>query len=222
MTSLAPTVVHLVRHGEVDNPARILYGRLPGYRLSERGRQMADLVAGALAHERIGLVVASSLQRAQQTAAPVAAAHHLGVRTDDRFIEAGNHFEGSRFGHGRASMSRPRNWPLLLNPLRPSWGEPYRRIAERMCAGVHAARRAVRERYGGGDVVIVSHQLPIWTLRRHLQGRPLWHDPRRRECNLASLTTLTFADDADEQVRSITYTEPAAALYAGADPVPGA
>lgn len=212
-------VVHLLRHGEVFNPDGILYGRLPDYHLSQRGAAMAQLVADHLANARIGLVTASSLERAQETAAPIAAAHGLGVHTDDRVIEAGNHFEGKKFGHAEGALRHPANWPLLINPFLPSWGEPYPRIAARMLAGITAARRAVHELYGGGEVVIVSHQLPIWTIRRFLQGRRMWHDPRRRECALASLTTLTYAG---EQLESIGYSEPAASLLPGANPVPGA
>ncbi len=212
-------VVHLLRHGEVENPERILYGRLPDYHLSARGRAMAQRVAEHLAHAPIGMVTASSLERAQETAAPIAAAHGLGVHTDDRVIEAGNHFEGKRFGHGDGSLKNPANWLLVRNPARPSWGEPYDEIAARMLAAITAARRSVRDLYDGGEVVIVSHQLPIWTVRRFLEGRPLWHDPRRRQCALASLTTLTYRGEALE---SISYSEPAADLAAGADPVPGA
>ena len=209
------TVVHLLRHGEVHNPDSILYGRLPGYRLSERGVAMADLVAAHLAQEDITLVVASPLERAQQTAAPVAAAHGVGVLIDERTIEAANHFQGLRFGHGRGSLTNPANWPHLLNPFRPSWGEPYAVIADRMAAAVAGARNRAR----GHSAVIVSHQLPIWTLRSRLEGRRLWHDPRRRECGLASLTTLRY--DGDLLVE-VSYTEPAAALAAQASTTPGA
>ncbi|GAB96468.1 broad specificity phosphatase PhoE [Kineosphaera limosa] len=217
--SLRRDVVHLLRHGEVHNPDGILYGRLADFHLSDRGRAMADLVAEHLADAPIGMVTASSLDRAQQTAAPIAAAHGLGVHTDDRVIEAGNHFEGKTFGRGAGSPANPANWALLRNPLRPSWGEPYEQIVARMLAAIRAARAAVHELYDGGEIVIVSHQLPIETTRRFLEGQHLWHDPRRRQCTLASLTTLTFHGDALE---SIAYSEPAAALLPGAAQVPGA
>lgn len=213
------SVVHVMRHGEVHNPEGILYGRLPDYHLSERGRAMAGRVAQHLAGRDVRLVTASSLERAQETAAPIAAAHGVGVHTDDRIIEAGNRFEGRRFGHGDGSPRRPANWPLLVNPFRPSWGEPYEQIAQRMLAAVAAARRAAVELYGGGEIVLVSHQLPIWTMRSKLEGRHLWHDPRSRECALASLTTLRYDG---ETLTSIDYSEPAADLLVGANPVPGA
>jgi broad specificity phosphatase PhoE len=203
------TLVHLLRHGEVYNPEKVLYGRLPGYHLSALGRQMADVVARHLADHDITLVVASSLERAQETARPIAAEHGLGVTTDDRVIEAGNKFEGLTFGVGDGSLAHPGHWPKMVNPVRPSWGEPYARIAARMRAAVADARGAAH----GHEAVVVSHQLPIWTVRRSLEGRPLWHDPRRRQCSLASLTTLTYSGDV---LQSITYSEPAADLLPAA------
>ncbi|POX37554.1 hypothetical protein C3486_27580, partial [Streptomyces sp. Ru73] len=84
------TVVHLMRHGEVHNPDGVLYGRRPGYHLSDLGRQMADRVAEHLADRDITHVVASPLERAQETAAPIGKAHGLDVDSDPRLIEAAN------------------------------------------------------------------------------------------------------------------------------------
>ena len=80
------TRVHVMRHGEVYNPDGILYGRLPGFHLSGRGRAQAEAVADALAGRDIVAVVASPLQRAQETAVPVAAKHNLPVDTDPELI----------------------------------------------------------------------------------------------------------------------------------------
>ncbi len=209
------TVVHLLRHGEVENPGKLLYGRLPGFHLSGLGREMADMVAHHLSDRDVRLVVASSLERAQETARPIAAEHGIGVTTDDRVIEAGNKFEGLTFGVGDGSLTHPEHWAKMVNPFTPSWGEPYTRIAARMSAAVAGARGAAR----GHEAVLVSHQLPIWTARRFLEGRPLWHDPRRRQCALASLTTLTYRGD---QLQSIGYSEPAASLLGAASQRAGA
>jgi broad specificity phosphatase PhoE len=207
------TVVHLMRHGEVDNPGGILYGRLEGYHLSALGRQMADVVARHLAPNDIVHVVASPLERAQETAVPIAREHDLSVRTDARVIESANHFEG----HVTTTkdLFHPRNWHVLGNPTKPSWGEPYEHIAQRMLTAIDDARRAA----SGHEAVIVSHQLPVWTVRNKLEGRRLWHDPRKRECTLASLTSLTYEGD---ELSSIAYSEPAAALLAGASKSVGA
>jgi len=209
------TVVHLMRHGEVHNPTGVLYGRLADFHLSELGREMAETTAAHLADHDVTMVVASSLDRAQETAAPIAKAHGLPITTDDRVIEAANYFEGKTFGVGDGSLRYPKHWPKLLNPFKPSWGEPYEEIAARMLAAIGDARINAR----GHEAVIVSHQLPVWTVRSKLEGHRLWHDPRRRECSLASLTTLTFLG---EELESIAYSEPAAALLPGARKTAGA
>jgi broad specificity phosphatase PhoE len=212
------TVVHLLRHGEVFNPEKVLYGRLPGYLLSETGEAMALAAAEWLSdsvasHPPITHVVSSPLERAQQTAAPIAGKLDLPIEVDDRLIEAGNAFEGLRVGVGDGALRSPQHWWKLRNPFRPSWGEPYVEIAARMLAAVESARDAAR----GAAAVCVSHQLPIWTLRLHLEGRRYTHDPRRRECGLASVTSVTYDGD---RVAGISYAEPAGAT--DPDAVPGA
>jgi broad specificity phosphatase PhoE len=207
------TVVHLMRHGEVFNPTGVLYGRLPGFRLSEAGEGMARTAAAWFADRDITHLVASPLERAQQTAQPISDALGLPIGTDERLIEAGNAFEGEVVGVGDGVLRRPANWWRLRNPWLPSWGEPYREIAARMLGAVATARDAAR----GHEAVCVSHQLPIWTIRLHLEGRRYLHDPRKRECGLASVTSLTY--EQDRLVR-IDYAEPAGAT--DPDAVPGA
>lgn len=199
------TIVHLVRHGEVENPGRVLYGRMPGYHLSERGRRMADRLGEYFAGADLAAVAASPMERAQETAAPTAAATGVQVRTDERLIEAGNHFEGTTIGSNPRQLLNPRYWHLLVDPLRPSWGESYDSIAARMSAAI-ASARAFAE---GHEIVLVSHELCVWTARRHAEGRHLWHDPRKRECALASVTSLTFRG---EEMTSLSYAEPCADL----------
>jgi broad specificity phosphatase PhoE len=207
------TVVHLLRHGEVHNPTGILYGRLPGFRLSEAGEAMAEKAARWFADKDVVHLVSSPLERARQTAQPIADLLDLPIEIDERLIEAANHFEGRRFAGGQGVLGRPTTWWKLRNPWQPSWGEPYVEIAARMLAAVEAARDAAR----GHAAVCVSHQLPIWTLRMHLEGRRYVHDPRRRECGLASVTSVTYRGD---HVETISYAAPAAA--ADPDAVPGA
>jgi len=207
------TVVHVLRHGEVLNPEGVLYGRITGFGLSESGDSMAATIADHVADFNITHLVSSPLQRAQETAAPIAERLGLRIHTDERLIEPTNVFEGTRFGVGDGAFKRPANWRHLRNPFRPSWGEPYADIAARMLAAVQDARTAA----AGHQALCVSHQLAIWTLRRYLEGRPLWHDPRRRECGLASLTSITFEDAT---YAGISYSEPAGAT--DPDAVPGA
>ena len=209
------TVVHLLRHGEVYNPEGVLYGRLPGYLLSDLGHEMAVQAATALAEHDITAVITSPMERAQQTAQPIAAKHGLEIQTDPLLIEADNIFEGQRVSVGDGVLKQPKTWRHLWNPFRPSWGEPYVEVASRMTAAVNAARDQVR----GHEAVLVSHQLPIWVARLAAEDRRLWHDPRSRQCTLASLTSLTY--DKDELV-AITYTEPSRDLLAKASKIAGA
>ncbi|MEW2405820.1 histidine phosphatase family protein [Streptomyces griseoviridis] len=213
------TVVHVMRHGEVANPEGVLYGRLPGYHLSDLGRRMAERVAEHLASRDVTRVVASPLERAQETATPIAKAHGLDLGTDARLIEAENVFQGKTFGVGDGALRRPENWKHLVNPFRPSWGEPYVDQVVRMTGALEAARDAAR----GHEAVLVSHQLPIWIVRSYVERRRLWHDPRKRQCTLASLTTFTYEGD---RIVSVGYSEPArdlvpVHLLAGAKPVKG-
>jgi broad specificity phosphatase PhoE len=174
---------------------------------------MAEKAAAWFAGRDITQLVSSPLERAQQTAAPLAKAIDLPVTLDERLIEAGNAFEGTAVAGGAGVFRAPRNWWKLRNPFQPSWGEPYVEIAARMLAAVEAARDAAR----GHEAVLVSHQLPIWTVRLHVEGRRYLHDPRRRQCALASVTSLTYDGD---RLSEVSYAEPAGAT--DPDAVPGA
>jgi broad specificity phosphatase PhoE len=209
------TTVHLLRHGEVFNPEGVLYGRLPGYYLSDLGKQMAVRAADALAANDVTLVVSSPMERAQQTATPIAERHALAIETDPNLIEADNVFEGQRVSVGDGVLRQPKAWKHLYNPFRPSWGEPYDELAERM----HQAIDAARDKARGHEAVLVSHQLPIWIARLKAEDRRLWHDPRSRQCTLASLTSLTYDGDA---LSAITYTEPSRDLLVKASKIAGA
>ena len=199
------TVVHLLRHGEVHNPTGVLYGRMSGYHLSDLGQVMAQRVADTVADRDITLVMSSPLERAQETATPVAKALGVDITTDPRVIEATNVFEGQSFGVGDGVLKKPTAWRHLWNPVRPSWGEPYKQLVTRMMAAVYDARDAAV----GHEALVVSHQLPIWITRLHVENRSFLHDPRRRQCTLCSLTSLTFEDDVLTTVR---FSEPAADL----------
>jgi len=203
------TLVHLVRHGLVHNPDGILYGRLPSFHLSALGAQMAQRLAEVFADHPVAHLRTSPLERARETVAPMAAKLGLDPVVDDRLIEADSVFEGTRVGVGDGVLRTPWAWKYLANPVRPSWGEPYTEIATRMMGAIGAARVVAR----GREAVLVSHQLPVWVARCYLEHRRLWHDPRHRECAVASVTTVRFVGDRAD---GITYREPAADLVARA------
>ena len=204
MSEKPDTVVHLVRHGEVENPHRVLYGRRPGFHLSADGRVQAKAVADFLAGRDVTVLRSSPLERALETAEPLSAEFGLAVVVDERLIEPWNHFEGMTFGVGHGSLRQPRHWRHLRNPFRPSWGEPYGEVAARVRAALSDAADAAR----GHEAVCVSHQLPIWIARRGFEGRRLWHDPRRREAALASVTSFTYRAGT---IVAMSYAEPAGA-----------
>jgi broad specificity phosphatase PhoE len=197
------STVHVLRHGEVENPNKILYGRQPGWYLSSRGQEMAATLGEWSKSIDLGALHVSPLQRAQETAAPIAAAHNIAITTDERLIEAANIFEGKSFELGSGVLKHPSSWRHLYNPWRPSWGEPYVEQINRMLAAVFAAKYAAN----GKDAICVSHQLPIWILRSAIENRRLLHDPRKRECTLASVTSVHF--DNDGVISGISYSEPA-------------
>ncbi|WP_166876266.1 histidine phosphatase family protein [Salinibacterium sp. ZJ450] len=200
--------IHLVRHGEVFNPDGILYGRIPGFHLSELGHKMAASAADALSDRPISRLYASPLQRAQESAAPWSEKFGLPIHTDDRLIEPTNKFEGKRFEFGPQVLTNPQSWPWITNPFRPSWGEAFVSIAARMLAVIE---ESWTETDDDSEVVLVSHQLPIWMVHRALTGAKLYHDPRRRRCNLSSITTLER--DGDRFVE-VNYQDPARDLLA--------
>ena len=124
-------------------------GRLPDYHLSERGQAQAQAVADWLAPRDIVYVVASPLDRAQETATPIAAAHSLPVDVDEALIESHNVFEGQRVSPGDGALRDPRNWWHLRNPRSPSWGEHYAEIAVRMRGALERARIKAEGPRGG-------------------------------------------------------------------------
>lgn len=180
--------IHLVRHGEVYNPDRVLYGRLPGFKLSERGHQMAEAAAKSLAADdrQVAKLIASPLERAQQSALPISQALGLDIETEERVIEPTNWFEGKPNHGPNAAFKKPKNWVKFWNPFLPSWGESYRSVANRV-------RETMDDWYENtpeGDIVIVSHQSPIWMAHLDITGQRLFHDPRKRRCDLSSITSF--------------------------------
>ncbi|GLZ78444.1 histidine phosphatase family protein [Actinorhabdospora filicis] len=192
--------MHLVRHGEVDNPGKVIYERLPGFPLTPSGHRMAEAAAAALDGIDVAHLAASPLERTMQTAAPISATLRVPVTPDERLVEARHRLAGRRVDMSLRALANPAHWLALHNPFRPSWGEPYTEVRTRMLAAIDDARTVA----AGRDAVLVSHQLPIWILRRHWQGGRLWHDPRRRQCALASITTLHFTGD---ELTDLTYRE---------------
>jgi broad specificity phosphatase PhoE len=198
------TIVHVCRHGEVFNPEAVLYARLPGFHLSKNGRAMADRLAEHFAPVPIQVLRCSPLERAQETLAPIAANYpDVKVDLDDRLIEADSLMAGQVFGAHNRALFNPKNWPLFRNPFRPTWGEPYEVIADRMVSAILDAAQAAGP---DGRAVLVSHQSPIWIAYLAARGRNPFHLPNRRRCSLASVTSFVVRDGSFER---FGYAEPA-------------
>lgn len=199
---MSTTIVHLVRHGEVHNPTQVLYGRLPSFHLSSRGASQAAATAASFTGHDVAYLAASPLTRAQETSRPFADVTGLQVETDEDLIESWNDYEGLRTKGWRSQLLNPRHWPRMTRPSEPSWGEPYGEILARMMDAVERARLAAE----GHEAILVSHQLPIVTVQRSVRGLPLPHSPWRRECDLASVSSLIFQG---EEIADIYYSTPA-------------
>lgn len=193
------TLIHLVRHAEVDNPRNIWYGRLPGFLLSQRGKRQSAALAEHFRDHRLAAVYSSPLDRAVETARPIAEAQGLEVTIDEGLIESETHLQGKP---GDARLFRnPLNLRFFVNPFRPSWGESYRSIRDRLRALV----RRMAEVHPGAEVVAVSHMTPIQVARLMFErnSTPPWR-MGGPPCRRASVTTLEF--DGDRFVKA-TYTD---------------
>jgi broad specificity phosphatase PhoE len=198
--------IHLVRHGEVYNPRGVLYGRLPKFTLSDLGHEMAAIAAEELKSQgaKVTRLLASPLQRTMESAKPIAERFNVAIESDEAIIEPYNHFEGHPVNF-KTFLTKPHFLLRLTNPSRPSWGEPFEEIASRM---LQAMERAWLET-PSGDVVMVSHQLPIWMVHQKTNNKKLPHDPRSRRCELSSITSFSFEDGL---FREVGYVDAAKAL----------
>lgn len=215
---MTATTIHFVRHGKVHNPGHVLYERLPDFHLSDVGRRMAeataDYIAASPQMNTVAAVYSSPLDRTRETAGAILDALNsvraargeepLELRTDERVIEAANEFRGKRIGHGDGALWRPENLKLIRNLYKPTWGESYRHIAARV---KNFADEKVDE-WAGRQIIVVSHESPIWSYRHLLETGHPEHWMFLRKTALASVTSVTYDSDS-HRVLSITYVDPA-------------
>ena len=204
------TTIHFVRHGEVENPNHVLYERLPGFHLSNRGLKMARAAAKYIATvpqmRGISAIYSSPLERTQETAQQIANALQISpIILDNRLIEAENNFRGKRIGYGEGALWKNNNWKLVSNLWKPSWGESYKSIAARV--GDFASEQV--KNHPGEQIVAVTHESPIWSYRHLLETGHAEHNMLLRKTALASITSITY-DCTNMNVLSITYVDPAA------------
>ena len=193
--------MHLIRHGEVENPKGVVYGRLPGFNLSERGERQAKQSAQRLQDADLVAVWSSPLERAQQTARMIAEPHDLEVVTDDRLLESETTLEGLTRDAFHFFRS-PKHWWHFRNPMTPSWGESFASIRARMLEAVKEAASKAE----GREIALVSHQTPVLVARLTLTRRrtPPWMG--LTPCATGSITSLVFDDEG--RVVSASYFSP--------------
>lgn len=178
-----------MRHAEVSNPGNIWYGRLEDFVLSERGLRQAEALGVHFADHDIKAVYSSPLMRAVQTAEAVAQPHGLPVKIDEDLIESETKLQGMP---GDMRLFRnPLNLRHFVNPFRPSWGESYASLRERLGRAIER----MRDEHAGDEAVVVSHMTPVLVARLMFEGNP--KPPWRAGllCRRASVTTIEFDGD---------------------------
>ncbi len=166
----AGTTIHLVRHGDVDNPDKVYYGRLPGFGLNAEGREQARAAGRYLSNRPITIIYASPQKRAQETARIIQAA----IEPEPRFCdeEAINEIYSQYDGVSQHEMDGI-NWNFY-DRARPPYEQPadvFGRVSEFV--------QRMRREHRGEEVVAVSHADPIVFYWMWILGIPLRADKRR-------------------------------------------
>jgi broad specificity phosphatase PhoE len=192
-----------VRHAQVHNPDDILYGRLPRFRLSDTGRQQAEVTAGILGNEPVVAIYTSPQLRARQTAAAIAGRHSgVAVRRSHLLAEVLTGWQGRRH-----SELEEINFDFYANPLNhedEAIADLWHRITRFL--------RIVRRRHAGASVIAVTHGDIASLARGGLRGLPIEVSSIRRPHPYpghGSITRLTFGPDLrDTYPVSVDYFDP--------------
>ena len=192
------TTILVVRHTEVHNPRRVLYGRLPAYRLSDYGVKQAERLAEFLANRPVAVVYSSPLERARQVASLIADRHPGARRMVTGLLnEIGTSWEGTPFAQFKPGFSAYEN-------RRHDDDETIADVQGRMTEFITRAHA----RHPGTTIVGVSHGDPITILRIALSGRPVTVAATKGSdyAGLGSVTEITFAPEAETpRVRVLRY-----------------
>jgi broad specificity phosphatase PhoE len=197
------TSISFVRHGHVHNPENIVYGRLPGFRLSDLGRRQAQATAAWLQDKPLAAVFSSPRLRAQQTAEIILSAHNgLSLSISPLIDEVHVPFDGWSISEMVA-----RNWDLYTGSG-PEYEQP-----EDLLARTQEFLGEVRQRYPGQYVVAVTHGDVIAFLQFWLKGIELTPENKRNLPQLldeypapASITTVVYQTSSTSEISSFEYT----------------
>lgn len=159
------TTIYLVRHGEVYNPTRIVYGRIPGFKLSETGRGQAKKLGDHLKSKKLSAIYASPLERTHETATYIHNHHgHLEIMHDERIIECYTPLEGESI-----EKVEKNNWNFYEPEFIEKGGESLSDIWNRMNTFFE---EKVRD-HKGEEIAVVSHGDPIMISAAKHSGKPL-------------------------------------------------
>jgi broad specificity phosphatase PhoE len=202
-----PTTVHLVRHGNVHNPQKVLYGRLPRFRLSGRGVEEARAAGRSLNGTRMDALYSSPLLRARQTAREILRFQPgLRLKQSRHLLEVLNAYEGRPGAEVDA----------LHGDVYTGVGPPYEQPSD-IVARMRVFFRAVRRRHPGGHIAAVTHGDVIVFSMLWARGLPLTPQSKSRLHALGfpggypstgSLTTFIFKTGSESERPEVRYREP--------------
>ena len=159
------TTVYLVRHGEVHNPQRVIYGRIPGFQLSEKGRKQAHALGKHLSDKKLTAIYASPLERTHETATYIHKHHnHLSITHDERIIECYTPLEGEKI-----EIVEKSNWNFYAPEFIKKGGESLEDIWSRMSVFLEEKVKL----HAGEEIAVVSHGDPIMITASQHTGKPL-------------------------------------------------
>lgn len=194
------TLIYLVRHGEVQNPNDIFYSRLPGFGLSEKGKQEAAQAGEFLKKVHIACIYASPLLRAKQTAEIIRTKTALQeVYYSKRLLEVRSSQQGKKFSELGIEQRE-----VYFSPKRTHIDETFEQIAQR---GLHAVE-ILAKKHPGKRIVAISHGDVIMMLRSVINGYPAEYNSVRagngftyvRHCEVLE---LTIDDNGKRTIKSV-------------------
>ncbi|MGB7341807.1 MAG: histidine phosphatase family protein [Phototrophicaceae bacterium] len=209
----APLTVYIMRHGEVHNPANILYGRMPNFYLSTTGREQAIAAGKASADKPIVAVYASPMERTQETANLIIEQHpsDLSVRVDERLIEVNTPLDGT----SHADLEKI-NFDIY-DGNEPPYEQP-QDIRQRLMAFLqekrqqHANQQIIAVTHG--DLVVASFMFAKQQPANDI-GRTRTQANRIQALGLpevypatASISTLSYVTDDPDEIPAYHYHRP--------------
>lgn len=166
------TKIFFVRHGEINNPNKILYGRLQRFGLSKKGKEQIAKTAQILKKNKISAIYSSPLLRTKQSAKIISNFLHLPIHCSDDLLEIKSPMEGKPIEY---IYSNTVNYNVFASEANSIAGETIGGVAKRMLRFIDT----IRKNYAGKNIVAVTHGDPIMIVKAIMEGLPLQIDSLR-------------------------------------------